>query len=114
MQMTVLQNSVTARSLAKGKMPLTPERLMQLAWGYAPGLILEAALDCHVFRLLHESPQSAAELARAARASVRGLTAILNALLGLGLLSRKGDRYSLTPESAAFLVPGKPAYHGGF
>ena len=97
-----------------GKARLTPERLMQLAWGYAPGLVVEAALDCHVFDLLDKSPRTVAELAKASKASVRGLTAILNALIGLGLLDRKGNRYILTPESAAFLVSGKPAYQGAF
>ena len=42
------------------------------------------------------------------------MTAILNALVGLEFLVRRGDRYALTPESAAFLVSTKPAYHGGF
>jgi 2-polyprenyl-3-methyl-5-hydroxy-6-metoxy-1,4-benzoquinol methylase len=42
------------------------------------------------------------------------LTAVLNALVGLDILARKGGRYTLTPESASFLVSTKPAYHGGF
>jgi len=28
--------------------------------------------------------------------------------------AKRGDRYALTPESEAFLVSTKPAYHGGF
>jgi hypothetical protein len=47
-------------------------------------------------------------------ASARGLRAIMNALVGLGLLTKTdGDRYDLTPESAAFLVSGQPGYLGG-
>jgi 2-polyprenyl-3-methyl-5-hydroxy-6-metoxy-1,4-benzoquinol methylase len=42
------------------------------------------------------------------------LRAILDALAGLNLAARKGARYTLTPESAAFLVSTKPGYHGGF
>jgi ubiquinone/menaquinone biosynthesis C-methylase UbiE len=45
---------------------------------------------------------------------VRGLTALLDALVGFEFLKRKGNRYSLTPESSAFLVSGSPDYHGGF
>jgi 2-polyprenyl-3-methyl-5-hydroxy-6-metoxy-1,4-benzoquinol methylase len=92
----------------------TPERLMQFAWGYAPPLILEAALRWRVFDLLDQKPQTVAELAAQSGASVRGLSAILNALVGLEFLARRGNRYALTPESAAFLVSTKPAYHGGF
>jgi len=87
---------------------------MQLAWGYAPPLILEAALDFRLFDRLERSPKTVEELAAESGASTRGLTAILNALVGLELLARRGSRYALTPESASFLVSTKPAYHGGF
>ena len=87
---------------------------MQFAWGYAPPLILETALDCRLFDLLDQAPQTVGELAAQSGASARGLTAILNALVGLEFLVKKGERYALTPESAAFLVSTKPAYHGGF
>lgn len=93
---------------------VTPERIMQLAWGYAPPLILQAALQHRVFDLLDESPKTVDELARATGASKRGLTAIVNALVGLQFLSRSNNRFALTPESAAFLVSNKPGFHGGF
>jgi SAM-dependent methyltransferase len=102
------------RSRATRSRPPTPERLMQLAWSYAPPLILDAALKWRVFDLLDQGPQTAAELATRSGASVRGLTAILNALVGLEFLARKGNRYVLTPESATYLVSTKPAYHGGY
>lgn len=93
---------------------VTPERIMQFAWGYAPTLIIQAALQHRIFDLLDESPKTVDDLARATAASKRGLTAILNALVGLQLLARSGERYSLTPESATFLVSSKPGYHGAF
>jgi SAM-dependent methyltransferase len=87
---------------------------MQMAWGFAPPLILEAALNCRVFDLLAQAPKTARQLAAACGASVRGLTAILNALVALEFLARRGERYALTPESATFLVSTKPSYHGRF
>ncbi len=87
---------------------------MQMAWGYAPPLIIEAAISHGVFDTLHQSPQTAAQLAKKTRATERGLTAILNALVGLQLLARKGNRYMLTPESAAFLVSTNAPYYGEF
>jgi 3-hydroxy-5-methyl-1-naphthoate 3-O-methyltransferase len=93
---------------------LTPDRIMQLAWGYAPPLIIEAAVKHRLFDALDASAKTAPQLARAAGVSLRGVTAICNALVGLRLLARAGDRYKLTPESATFLVAGKPAYYGAF
>lgn len=92
----------------------TPDRIMQLAWGYAAPLIIEAAVQHRVFDHLEGGPRSLEELASATGASPRGLRAILDALTGLQLLTRFGPKYDLTPESAAFLVSGKPGYHGGF
>lgn len=87
---------------------------MQLSWGYAPPLIIEAAVKHQLFDLLGAGPKTARQLAKEARVSLRGVTAICNALVGLQLLARKGDRYTLTPESATFLVSASPAYHGAF
>jgi SAM-dependent methyltransferase len=97
-----------------GKQPVTPERIMQFMWGYAPPLILEAAVRHRVFDVLDKGPRTLEQLSTETGASVRGLRAVLNTLVGLELLARDGQgRYALTPESATYLVRGKPDYRGG-
>jgi 3-hydroxy-5-methyl-1-naphthoate 3-O-methyltransferase len=92
---------------------LTPERIMQLAWGFAPPLIVGAAVQHRVFDLLEQEPKTAEQVASESGASVRGLRAVMNALIGLQLLTKDdAGRYALTPESAAFLVRGKPQFLG--
>src|SRR3954447_12406370 len=94
--------------------PLTPERIMQFAWGYAPPLIIEAAIRHRVFDVLDSGPKTVGEVREGTGASERGLAAIMNALVGLNLLAKDGDgRFTLTPESAAFLVSTKPGFQGG-
>jgi SAM-dependent methyltransferase len=93
---------------------LTPERIMQLAWGFAPPMLLEAAVRHRIFDLLDEAPKALPQVAQETGASERGLRALLNGLVGLQLLAKDGDRYDLTPESRAFLVSTRPAYYGGF
>src|SRR5580704_10032459 len=92
----------------------TPDRIMQLAWGYAPTLVIEAAVRHGIFDLLDKRPLTAAQIAGSTRASQRGINAILDVLVSIRLLKRKNGRFALTPESAAFLVSGKPSYYGGF
>lgn len=88
---------------------------MRYAWGYAPPLILEAAIRTRVFDVLNDGPKTAAEMSSATGASERALKSIANALVGLEFLTRdESGRYSLTPESATYLVSSKPAYFGGF
>jgi len=100
--------------MTRAKKPVTPERIMQFAWGYAPPLIIEAALRHRLFDLLHEAPLTLEQLATITGAAPRGLRAILNALVGLQLLARDRGGYMLTPESDAFLVSSKPEYRGPF
>src|SRR5580658_2350300 len=102
------------KSKAHTNSHLTPERIMQLSWGFAPPVIIESAVRHGLFDLLSNAALTGEQLAKRSGASVRGVTAICNALVGLRLLARAGDRYSLTQESAAFLVSDKPGYHGAF
>lgn len=93
---------------------VTPERIMQLAWGYAPPLVLEAAIKHRVFDLLDGGDKTVQEIHGETGASIRGLSAIMGVLTGLNFLSKDAQgRYSLTPESAAFLVSSKPGFMGG-
>lgn len=93
----------------------TPERLMQFTFGFAPPLIIEAAIRHSVFDALDEGARTIGTLCAETQTSARGLRAILNALVGLELLEKDdAGRYGLTPESAQFLVRGKPTYHGAF
>jgi len=93
---------------------VTPERIMQFAWGYVPTLVLEAAIQHRVFDVLDGAPKTVAETAAATGASQRGLRAVMNVLVGLNFLAKTdGERYALTPESEAFLVSTKPSFQGG-
>ena len=93
---------------------VTPERILQSVWAFAPALAIEAAIRHRVFDLLAARPLSLVELQGATGASARGLSAIANLLVGLDLLRRNDvGRYALTAESEAFLVSGRPGFVGG-
>jgi 3-hydroxy-5-methyl-1-naphthoate 3-O-methyltransferase len=93
--------------------PVTPERIMQFTWGFVPTLVLESAIKHRVFDVLDAGPKTIQETAAATGASERGLRTIMNVLVGLNFLAKvDGDKYALTPESAAFLVSTKPSFQG--
>ena len=98
---------------AEAGAPVTPERIYQFAFGYAPPLVLEAAIRHHVFDVLDSGPKSLEEIHEASGASRRGLSAILNFLVGFDFLRKQGEKFLLAPESAAFLVSSKPGFQGG-
>jgi 3-hydroxy-5-methyl-1-naphthoate 3-O-methyltransferase len=93
--------------------PVTPERILQFAWGYVPPLVLEAAIRHRVFDVLDNGPKTLSEVSEATGASERGLAAIMNVLVGMNFLAKEQDRFSLMPESSAFLVSTKPGFQGG-
>ena len=62
--------------------PVTPERIMQFAWGYVPPLVLEAAIKNRVFDILDSGSKTVQEVSEATGASERGLGAIMDALVG--------------------------------
>ncbi len=92
---------------------ITPDRLMQMAWGFVPPLAIEAAIGNRIFEVLDAGEKTLAQVSAKTGASVRGLAALMNLLVGLNLLSKAGDSYSLTPESSTFLVSSKPSFQGG-
>ena len=100
-------------SQSSKKPQVTPERLMQFAFGYAPPIMISTAVELGVFDALETGPKTVAELAKATGASERGLKMLMNGLAGFEFLAKDGDRYSLTPESATYLVSSTPPYFGG-
>jgi len=97
------------------KNQVTPERLMQFGFAYAPPLIITAAVSNRVFDSLESGSKTVDQISKETGASARGLRMLMNALVGLELLKKdRHQKYSLTPESAAFLVSNKPGALAGF
>ena len=99
----------------RGKKQVTPERLMELSFAYAPPLIISAGVSNKVFDSLEDDAKTTEQVAEETGASARSLRILMNALVGLGLLKKdRREKYSLTRESAAFLLSKKPGTHAGF
>jgi ubiquinone/menaquinone biosynthesis C-methylase UbiE len=97
------------------KKQVTPERLMELSFAYAPPLIISAGVSNKVFDSLEGDAKTTEQVAKETGASARALRILMNALVGLGLLKKnRQGKYSLTSESAAFLLSKKPGTHAGF
>jgi ubiquinone/menaquinone biosynthesis C-methylase UbiE len=102
------------RRIRRGEQ-VTPERLMELSFAYAPPLIISASVSNKVFDLLEDCAKTSEQLAAETGASARALRILMNALVGLDLLKKdRQGKYSLTQESAAFLVSNKLGTHSGF
>jgi ubiquinone/menaquinone biosynthesis C-methylase UbiE len=86
---------------------------MQCITGGWAAAILGSAARHGVFSALEGGGDNAEGVAKKAGISVRGAQATLDGLLGLGFVTQSAGRYQNSPEAAAFLIKGKPAYLGG-
>ena len=91
----------------------TPERIFDTLNAYQRTAALRGAIDLDLFTRIDEGASTAAEVAAKLNAPLRGARIICDYLVIVGFLTKQGDRYSLTPDSAMFLSRRSPAYLGG-
>ncbi len=73
---------------------------------------LKAAIELEVFTAIGEGNTTAAEIANRCQTSERGMRILCDYLTIMEMLTKQGDRYGLTLDSATFLDKRSPAYLG--
>lgn len=74
--------------------------------------VLKAAIELEVFTAIGEGNTTAAEIAKRCQTSERGMRILCDYLTIMEMLTKQGDRYELTLDSATFLDKRSPAYLG--
>lgn len=92
----------------------TPERIMRLATGYWATGILGAAASHSLFTHLEAGADTAQRLAERAEISERGVQAMLDGLVSLGLVELRDGTYHNSADAAAFLLEGEPSSLSSF
>lgn len=112
-----LRKTVSSTDISPEPAP-NPQRIMELSWGFTPARALSSAVELGLFTQIADGKTSLAALQRGTRASRRGLAMLLNVLVAVGLVTRKGTeenaRYHLAPDADTFLVEGRSGYLGDF
>lgn len=91
----------------------SPETIFNTIQAFNNAFVLKAAIEIDVFSAIAQGSHTAAEIARATNSAERGMRILCDALTVMGFLEKIGNRYSLIPDSAVFLVKTSPAYMGG-
>ena len=87
--------------------------LAALASGHAEARAIQTALKLGIFDMLEPAPLDDAALAAAISANRRATALIANAMVALGLLDKRANRYSLTEASRRYLLRSSAEYLGG-
>src|SRR3954468_19453951 len=80
--------------------------------GYQRTQALQTAIELELFTAIGEGNTTAKAIAERCGASERGTRIVCDYLTINGFLTKQGDDYSLTPDSATFLDKRSPAYMG--
>jgi precorrin-6B methylase 2 len=92
--------------------PPSPVQIFSTIQGYQRTFALKAAVDIDLFTAIAKSSRTAAEIAKTCNASERGVRILSDALVVMGFLTKSGNHYALTPDTAFFLDSRSPAYMG--
>ncbi len=87
--------------------------LAALASGHAEARAIQTALKLGIFDILESTPLDDAALAAAISADRRATALIANAMVALGLLAKRANRYALTEASRRYLLRSSAEYLGG-
>jgi SAM-dependent methyltransferase len=90
----------------------SPAVVFDTLFAYEQSAALKSALDLELFTAIDEGAQTAAALARRCAASERGVRILSDYLTTLGLLTKSGNNYGLSPDAAVFLSKRSRAYLG--
>jgi hypothetical protein len=95
------------------KKSIAPDHILQLGLGFWGSKTLLSALELGLFTELAKGAKTGEALRTTLGLHARGSRDFFDALVALGMLDRKGDKYRNTPETELFLDRNKPSYVGG-
>jgi SAM-dependent methyltransferase len=87
----------------------SPELIFDTLNAYQRTAALRGAIELDLFTAIGEGAATAADLAGKLKVPQRGARILCDYLVVIGLLTKQGARYGLTPDSAVFLDRRSPA-----
>ena len=100
------------RDLSQALGAVRPDEILDMAGSFWVSAILKAGIELDVFTEIAAGNDTVEKVASSIKASGRGVRILLNALCALGIISKAGGKYLLTPAADQFLVKGKYSYMG--
>jgi 2-polyprenyl-3-methyl-5-hydroxy-6-metoxy-1,4-benzoquinol methylase len=87
----------------------SPQRFFATVNAYQHTAVLKAAIELDVLTAIDNGNKTAAAIAKQCGAAERGMRILCDSLVILDFLTKQGNEYGLTPDSAVFLSRKSPA-----
>ena len=91
---------------------LSPDLFWEAVTGFQRSAAIKAAVELEIFTKIAEGSKTVEAIAEACGAARRGVRILCDSMTVMGFLTKSGDAYELTDETAAFLVKNSPMYIG--
>jgi ubiquinone/menaquinone biosynthesis C-methylase UbiE len=91
----------------------SPQLFFDTMNAYQRTAALKGAIDLDLFSQIGSSSRTADQIAQLCNVPQRGVRILCDFLTICGFLTKRDDRYALTPDTAMFLDRKSPAYVGG-
>jgi len=91
----------------------SPESIREYINHFQKSRILLSAFELDIFTILEKSPQTSASVAKKIKSDARATDRLMNAVVALGFLEKKNDKFQNSKEASEYLVKGKPGYMSG-
>jgi len=91
---------------------LNPTPIFEALSAHQRTAALRTGIELEIFTAIGEGARTAVEIAQRCNASERGTRILCDYLVIMEFLTKDGQRYGLTPESATFLDRRSPGYLG--
>jgi SAM-dependent methyltransferase len=91
----------------------TPALFFETITAYQRSEAIKSAVELDLFTAVGEGNHTAAQIASRCEASERGARILCDYMTMIGFLTKDGNSYALTQDSAVFLDRRSPAYMGG-
>ncbi|MCG6933638.1 MAG: acetylserotonin O-methyltransferase [Gallionella sp.] len=91
----------------------TPDHIMQIGMGFWASKTLLSAIEMGIFTDLAKHPEDIKTLRDRFNLHERSARDFLDALVAMGMLQRRDNKYHNTPQTNVFLDKDKPSYIGG-
>ena len=98
--------------MKKAREPITPMKIVNDLWAARTSLALAAAVDLDIFTLIAQGNKTPADIAKALRAPKRGVERLVDSLVAIGYVTKRGAQLGLTPLADTFLVRTKSLFIG--
>src|SRR5215475_4027050 len=97
----------------KSAAAVSPMKFVNDLWAARFSMAMVAAIDLDIFTVIAQGKRTAAEIAKTVKGPQRGVERLLDALVGMEYLTKRGSQYALRPVADTFLVSTKHTFIGG-